>query len=80
MKHEIPGLEVEGDCSRGGRPHLNTFGGSYPCSGTRDITRDALTACLPDTSPDCIPFLPPLDLAVRRCRFRDNKERRKDMA
>lgn len=76
MKHEIPGLEVEGDCWRGGRPHLNTFGGAYPCMMMQDVTREALTACLPDTSPACVQYLPPLDPAVSRCGLRTENKRK----
>lgn len=69
LKHVIPGLDVEAPCKVGYKPHRNTFGGAYPCRGMHDetITREELTACLPDKSPACIPFLPPLDPALRRC-------------
>ena len=41
MKHEIPGLEMEGDCSRGGRKHVHGFGIRYPCSRLGDTGSDA---------------------------------------
>lgn len=66
-KHEIPGLGMRGDCSSGGRAHEDDFGYGHPCSESSDFTREALTACLPDRSPSCARYLPPLDQAVRRC-------------
>eukprot|EP00752_Nemacystus_decipiens_P012849 g11376.t1 len=72
-KHEIPGLEAKGSCSRRSVSHPNSWGFQSPCPSARDLTRDSLTACLPDTSPTCAQYMPPLDPAVRRMAviFRD---------
>jgi len=66
-KHQIPGFGAKDGCGGRTREHGNTFGRPYPCKGMKKATRESLRACLPDLSPSCARFLPPLDPALRRC-------------
>lgn len=66
MKHEIPG-----SCPSRGRIHTNSFAIRSPCTWTTEISRKVLRDCLPDESPACVGYMPPVDPAVRRCGFRN---------
>lgn len=65
-KHEIAGLQADGNCNRGSHQHRHTFDERPPCPRSLPPTRESLSACLPVMSSPCKRFLPPLDLSVSR--------------